>query len=129
MFFSRPDGVGVLRSPRLRTRSLPVNRHRAALTSPLPRTTARIRSGRSHVAEAARGNGLGVFVNGDQVARAALGDRAERFLENRREPAGLVAGRRIVVHLAALARRVILPPLDARDELLADVVRNRAPRQ
>ena len=89
----------------------------------------RVVARRVHVDEALRGHRLGVFVDVDEVRRAALGDRAQRLLEDRRQAAGLVARRRIVVHLALLARRVVLPPLDARDELLADLARHGAPRQ
>src|SRR5437660_677485 len=45
------------------------------------------------------------------------------------QAAGLVAGRWIVVHFTALAGRVILPPLDSRDELFADFARDRPARQ
>ena len=55
--------------------------------------------------------------------------RAERFLENRGEAARLVARRRIVVHLAFFARRVVLPPLDPRRRALADFARHGAARQ
>ena len=57
----------------------------------------------------------------DQVGGAALGDRAQRLLEDRGQPAGLVAGRGVVVHLAVVARGVVLPPADALDQLLADL--------
>ena len=61
--------------------------------------------------------------------RAALGGRAERFLQNGRQSAGLVAGRGIVVHLAAVPRGIVLPPVDALDQLVADLRRRRAARQ
>ena len=64
--------------------------------------------------------GSRVLVDRDQVGGAALGHRAERLLEDRGEPAGLVAGRRVVVHLVAVARGVVLPPADPLDQLLAD---------
>src|SRR5690242_20856904 len=38
-------------------------------------------------------------VHGLKIGRAAFGDRAEGFFEDRRQAAGLVAGRRVVVHL------------------------------
>ena len=45
------------------------------------------------------------------------------------KPAGLVSGRGIVVHFAAVARAIILPPTDALDELAADFRRRGAARQ
>src|SRR4029077_1005977 len=60
---------------------------------------------------------------------AALGGRAERLLQNGGEPARLVAGRGIVVHLAAVALAVGLPPLDALDQLLADRAVDGAARE
>src|SRR5207244_1416065 len=95
----------------------------------LPRRRYRIVPGGIHVDETPGGDGLGIFVHGDQVGRAALGDRAERFLENGGEPAGLVPGRRIVVHLAFVARGVFLPPLDPLDELFTDLARDGASRK
>ena len=46
-----------------------------------------------------------------------------------REPARLVAGRGIVVHLPAGARAMVFPPFDAAHDLLADLAADRAPRQ
>ena len=43
------------------------------------------------------------------------------------KPAGLVSGRGIVVHFAAVARAIVLPPTDALDELAADFRRRGAP--
>ena len=57
---------------------------------------------------------------------AALGRRAERFFQDGGEAAGLVAGRGVVVHLALVAGGVVLPPADAVDQLLADLLRGGA---
>ena len=86
----------------------------------------RVVAGRVHEHEALRGHRLGVLVDVDQVRGAALGHRAQRLLEDRGEAAGLVARRRVVVHLAAVARGVVLPPADPLDELLAHLARHRA---
>ena len=89
----------------------------------------RIVAGRVHVDETTFGDRFAVFINGHKVARTTFRHGAERLLEDRRQAARLVAGRWIVVHFTALARRVVLPPLDSRHELFADVARDRTARQ
>eukprot|EP01136_Pigoraptor_vietnamica_P022749 Opistho-1_new@6175 len=84
---------------------------------------------RVHVDEAVRGDGLGVLVHGFEVAGAALGDRAQRLLEDGGESARLVARRGVVVHLALVDLGVVLPPLDAVHELLAHLALHRAARE
>ena len=84
---------------------------------------------RVHEDEALGGDRLGVFVDFVQRRRAALRRRAQRFFEDGRQPAGLVAGRGIVVHFAAVARAIVLPPTDALDQLVADLRRRGAPGQ
>src|SRR5262245_10770247 len=81
---------------------------------------------RIHVNETALGDPFGVFVDRVQVAGAALGNGAERLLENRRQPARLVAWRRVVVHFAVVDLGVVLPPLDALYQLVADGARHGA---
>src|SRR5439155_10831922 len=95
----------------------------------LARRRYRIVAGGIHVDEALGGDGLGIFVNGDQVGGAALGHRAERFFENGGKPASLVPRRRVVVHLALVARGVFLPPFDALDQFLAHLARDGAARK
>src|SRR5205807_6078505 len=80
----------------------------------------RVVTRRIHEHEALLFHRLGIFVDRTHRAGPALGGGAERLLQNGREPARLVAGRRIVVHLAAVALAVGLPPLDALHQLLAD---------
>ena len=65
----------------------------------------------------------------DEIGAAGLGHRAERFFQDRGEPAGLVAGAWIGVHLGALARGVFLPPAHQRHQLLADLAADRAAGQ
>jgi hypothetical protein len=73
--------------------------------------------------------GFGELVDLGQRRGAALGHRSQRFLEDGGQAALLVAGRGIVVHLAAIARGVILPPVNALDDLGADLRRHRAAGQ
>ena len=61
--------------------------------------------------------------------RAALRGSSKGFLEDGREPAGLVAGGGVVVHLAAIAGGVFFPPGDAADELFADLASRSASRE
>src|SRR5207302_733453 len=84
-------------------------------------------SRRVHVDESPGRDRLGVLEHVDQAGGAALRHRAEGFLEDGSEPAGLVPWRGVVVHLHSVARGVVLPPLDAPDELLADFPAHRAP--
>ena len=74
-------------------------------------------------------DGLGVFIDSLQVAGAALGHRTQRFFKNRGQAAGLVAGRGVVVHLAAVDLRVLLPPLDAANQLVRYLGAYRAARE
>jgi hypothetical protein len=82
-----------------------------------------------HVGEAARCYRLGILVDRLKRCAAAFRHRAERFLVDRGQAAGLVAMRGIIVDLAALARGVRLPPADALDQLLADRAAGGATRQ
>ena len=86
----------------------------------------RVVAGRVHEDEALRRDLVGVERDVGERRGAALGRRAERFFQDRREAAGLVAGRGVVVHLALVAGGVVLPPADAVDQLLADLLRGRA---
>src|SRR3546814_14757922 len=79
--------------------------------------------------EALGGHRLGILIDAHEVGGAALGGSAQRLLQDGGEAAGLVAGRGIVVHLAAVAPDVVLPPADALDQLLADGARGGAPGQ
>ena len=71
-------------------------------------------------------DGLGVEIDAVQVGRACLGDGAEGLLEDGGETAGLVAGLGVVVDGAAVARGVLLPPVDAVDETPGDFGSGRA---
>src|SRR2546428_11697674 len=85
-------------------------------------------AGRVHEDEAARGDGLAVVEDVHHRRRAALGHSAQRLLEHGRDPARLVAGRRVVVHRLDAAA-VPLPPLVAIDELLGHALVDGAPDQ
>src|SRR3546814_11519438 len=84
---------------------------------------------RSHEDKALGGHRFGIRIDAHEVGGAALGGSAQRLLQDGGEAAGLVAGRGIVVHLAAVAPDVVLPPADALDQLLADGARGGAPGQ
>ena len=86
----------------------------------------RVVAGAVHEDEALRRDLLGVERDVGERRDAALRGGAERLLQDRRQPARLVAGRGVVVHVALVAARVVLPPADAVDELLADRLRCRA---
>ena len=79
--------------------------------------------------EAALGDTLSV--TGDLVQRraAGLGDRTKRLLEDGRQPAQLVARRRVVVDRGAEERCVVLPPVDAVDQILGYLRVPGPPRQ
>ena len=72
---------------------------------------------------------FGVFVHAHHRLGTALGDRAQGLLQDRGETARLVAGGGVVVHLAAKLGGVVLPPVDALDQLFADLAGGRAARQ
>src|SRR6218665_502921 len=82
-----------------------------------------------HVDQAVLRDRLGVFVHRLQVAGAALGDRAERFFQDRGQAARLVARRGVVVHLALVDGRVVLPPFDALDQFRAHLGLDGAARE
>src|SRR5690606_28491960 len=84
---------------------------------------------RVHDDEALRRHRLRVLSHRGERRRPALRDRAERLLVERRQPARLVPGRRVVVDLGAEKRGVALPPADAFDERLADLGLRRAARE
>jgi hypothetical protein len=69
----------------------------------------RVVARRVHVDEAAGGDGS-ANSRPRRPGGAALGDGAQALLQDGGQPAGLVAGRRVVVHLHAVARGVGLPP-------------------
>ena len=69
------------------------------------------------------------MVDAGERRGAALGGGPERLFEDGRQAARLVAGRGVVVHLAAVALGVGLPPMDHVDELLADLAGRGAARQ
>src|SRR5262249_16041421 len=94
--------------------------HHVAAAGDLPGGADRIVAGRVHVDEAGLLNRLGVFGDSAQRGRAAVGGGAQRLLQNGGEAAGLVAGRRVVVHLASIALGVFLPPANALHQFLAD---------
>ena len=89
----------------------------------------RVVAGGVHEDEAGLGDGLGVLVDGGQRRRAALGGGAEGLLEDGGQAALLVAGRRVVVHRAAVDLGVALPPADALDQLVGDFRRGGAAQQ
>ena len=72
---------------------------------------------------------LRVFVDFGQVGRPAFGNAAQGLLQHRRQAAGLVAGRRVVVHRGAIAGTEVLPPANALDQLAAHFRCGGSPRQ
>jgi hypothetical protein len=76
-----------------------------------------------------RAHGLRELDHIDQVGGAALGDGPRRLLQDGGQPAGLVAGRRVVVHLHLVAPRVGLPPGNARQQLVGHLATDGAARQ
>ena len=95
----------------------------------LTRRRHRVVAGRVHEDKTLFGDGFGVIEDIDEVGAAGLGHRAKRLFQNGGEPAGLVAGARIGVHLGAFARRVFLPPTHQADQLFADLAADGAARQ
>lgn len=67
----------------------------------------------------AGGHPFGVLVDGVEIGGSPLGDRAERLLDDRRQPSGLVARRGIVVDDQAPALGELFPPPDALHQLAA----------
>ena len=86
-------------------------------------------AGRVHEAEAGRGDGFGVIINGGERGLAALGNRAEALLVNGRQPALLVAVARVVINARAEHLRVIFPPMNLPDELVGHGLVHRALNQ
>ena len=81
----------------------------------------RVVARRVHEHEAGLVDRLGVFVHRLQRRGAALHRRAERLLEDVGQAAGLVARADDAVELAVVAARVLLPPGEAVEQLLADL--------
>ena len=67
------------------------------------------------------GNGFGEVVNRIERTCAGLGNRAQRFFEDGRDAACLVADRGVVVEVATAPGSVFLPPGDPVDEFLCDL--------
>ncbi|MNY04822.1 hypothetical protein D3C86_1375210 [compost metagenome] len=74
-------------------------------------------------------NRPGIFDNRHEAAAAAFGHRAERLFKNGRQAARLVARRWVVVHLAVVARGVVLPPAQALFKLFGHCRQGGAGRQ
>ena len=83
-------------------------------------------AGRIHEYEAFCCHLLSIFVDRHQASATSFGDRAERFFQYRRDAARLVAGGGVVVHVPLVERRILLPPLDAGEQSLADRVGSSA---
>src|SRR5439155_4241371 len=81
----------------------------------------RVVTGRVHDDEAPGLDRLGVADHIPERRAATLGDGPERLLVNGRQPAFLVAGRRVVIDLRAEDAGVPFPPLDALDELFPNL--------
>jgi hypothetical protein len=87
----------------------------------LPGGGHRVVARRVHEHEALLRHLLGIAHHIHQIGAAGLGHGAEGFLQDGGEPAGLVAGAGVGIHLRPLAGRVILPPAHQRDQLFADL--------
>ena len=84
---------------------------------------------RVHEHEAGRSDALGIIDDVHQRRGACFSDRAQRFLENVREAAGLVSGRRIVVEAAAEPIQIGLITGDESEQLFGNLPIARAPDQ
>ena len=73
-----------------------------------------------HEDQSRTGHGLGVLAHGGERAVAALGDRAERLLEDRGDATLLVARRGVAVEGRAWTAGVVLPPRDPVEQRLPD---------
>ena len=82
-------------------------------------------AGGVHVDESPGGDRFSIAIDVHQSGRAAFRYGSERLLEDGRQPPGLVAGGGVVVHLAVVAGRVVLPPFDVLDDLRAHIDRHR----
>ena len=72
---------------------------------------------------------LAIAIDAAQIGGAALGKGAQRFFQNGGQAAGFVTGRGVVVHGAAIALGILLPPFDPLDQLFADLAADRAAGQ
>src|SRR5579875_1258822 len=87
----------------------------------------RVVAGRVHEDETGARRPLGILDDLAEVGVTALGDRAQRLLQDGRETAGLVAGGGVVVHRAAAGGRVGAPPVQPVEQLATDRFGDRAP--
>ena len=89
----------------------------------------RVIARRVHEDETLRRHRLGIAHHIDEVGGARLRHRAQGFFQDGGQPARLIAGRGVGVHLRPLARGVILPPLHHADQFLAHLARDGAAGQ
>ncbi len=99
--------------------------HHVAATGDLSGHRDRIVSGAVHVDKAALGHPFAVANNLIQRRRTRLGGRAQRLLVDIGQAAELVSGSWVVVDAATEVGGVVLPPMDAVDQFLADFRRFR----
>ncbi len=81
---------------------------------------------RVHETKSRRANGLSIFIHRGERRLPALRDGAETLFVNRRQAALLISGRGIIVDGRVVSLGVRLPPVDERNELLADLARDGA---
>ena len=86
----------------------------------------RVVAGRVHEDQPVPGDLLGIAEHAVERRLAALGDGAQRLLEDGGQPAALVAGRGVVVDRGAMLGDVIFPPLYVAVELGGDLRRRGA---
>ncbi len=72
----------------------------------------RVEAGGVHEAEAWRGDGFGVAIDGHEGGVSAFGDGAEAFLVDGGEAAVFVAAGRVIIEAGVVAAGVVFPPAD-----------------
>ena len=85
----------------------------------LPRRRHRIISGAVHIDEPSPVQLFGIGESPCQRRQPALGHRAQRFLQDRRQTALFIARARVVIQRGPVLARVIAPPVDHIADFLA----------
>ena len=94
--------------------------HQIGAAGDLAGDAGRVEPWTVHHAEPRGVDRLGIVIDGLERRAATFGDRTERLFGDRRQAAGFVADRRIVVDRAAVHGDVLLPPADPLEQAIGD---------